>query len=156
MTGERASEWAIQVSKSGFQKVNRLVMMSFSILVILFIVILQKYIETEYKKFLDFLFLINVVVLACKIFVTPQYWRFSAAGCIAIAPLLMLGFTKRKELPFYFRAVFYVILLYPPMGLVLQLWYSQYMVDYTQYLPQMMVTNIYTILWDVIMAVIFH
>lgn len=156
MTGERASEWAIQVSKSGFQKVNRLVMMSFSILVILFIVILQKYIETEYKKFLDFLFLINVVVLACKIFVTPQYWRFSSAGCIAIAPLLMLGFTKRKELPFYFRAVFYVILLYPPMGLVLQLWYSQYMVDYTQYLPQMMVTNIYTILWDVIMAVIFH
>ena len=131
-------------------------MMSFSILVILFIVILQKYIETEYKKFLDFLFLINVVVLACKIFVTPQYWRFSAAGCIAIAPLLMLGFTKRKELPFYFRAVFYVILLYPPMGLVLQLWYSQYMVDYTQYLPQMMVTNIYTILWDVITAVIFH
>ena len=42
------------------------------------------------------------------------------------------------------------------MGLVLQLWYSQYMVDYTQYLPQMMVTNIYTILWDVITAVIFH
>ena len=31
MTGERASEWAIQVSRSGFQKVNRLVMMSFSI-----------------------------------------------------------------------------------------------------------------------------
>lgn len=155
-TGDRAGAWAQQVLNSGFQKVNRLVMMSLAILVILLIVVMQGFIRTQYKTYMDYLFLLNVAVLACNIFTTPQYWRFAAAANIAAAPLLALGLKRRKELPFYFRPILYLILLYPFMGLILQLWYSRYLVDYGQFLPQAMVTNIYTILWDIVRAIALH
>ena len=81
------SEYAEKVSHSLGAIVTRYVMFLFLIsLLILFF--RQMYKKVHITDFEVFGYLLCIFSLSCNVINTPAYWRFAAAACIAIPPLL--------------------------------------------------------------------
>ena len=85
-----STEWARQVSRSQYYKLNRIIMVALALVIIGLICFgILKYTKSTDRKFSNYLFLISIMTVACSWFTTPHYWRFSAVSMTAIGAILI-------------------------------------------------------------------
>lgn len=143
-------DWAIHSANSRYQQINRFFLLVLAIL-ICFVIwrYLSKDIKNELKGFESFVFLLSVMTIAFSWFVVGHLWRVSAATFVAFGsvgiPLL-----EKKSKSSVLNGIINIFPLFMLMGLALQLWNSQYSVNYLNWGADILLTNIYTILYDVI------
>lgn len=141
-----STEWARQVARSRYQKLNRLVLLAFAIMIITMLCFdLLKNVRQSQKKFLTYLFLIAIMTVACSWFTTPHYWRFSAVSVVAVGslmvPLLKKQYLSRgNHMVIQLSAMFFGLL-----GVLLQIWQFQYNVDIFEWFGNILLNNFYTV-----------
>ena len=81
--GANDNEWAIMVSKSPSLKINRFIVFSTAILLMLFILTVFK--KKQPSVIHTFIFMVCLLVLACGNFTANHYWRFATVFTVLIS-----------------------------------------------------------------------
>lgn len=149
------SDWSTQVANSLYQRIQKVGMISFTLLmVILILFYLNKYCDKQLKNFLKYELLICIVTLAFAWVTTPAYWRFASAYCIANAVTLFPCFLSTTKNKLFIQLFKYSLLIYAPLFLVCQIWTSQYTTNLIDWIVTFLTTNIFTILGTIIYGVL--
>lgn len=147
-----STEWARAVSASGYQQMNRVVMMFIAVVLIVFAFYYMETINENEKDFVIFVFLLCVITLACNVFTTPQYWRFSAASIIGSGVLILKMLVDKKYLTRRCKVALYALEGLALVAFLLQLWRARYMMDFIDFFITVIRTNIYTVIMEFIYA----
>lgn len=143
-------DWAVHVANSRYQQINRIYLIVLAILVCFVIWrYLSNAVKKELKGFISFTFLLSIMTIAFSWFVVSHLWRFSAATFVAIGSVAIQILSEEKRTNFM-RAIIKVSPLLMIIGLALQLWNSQYSINYLEWGADILLTNVYTIIFDVV------
>ena len=149
------SDWAMKVANSLYQRIQKVGMISFTLLIIILILFyLNKRCDDRLKNFLKYELLICVTTLAFAWITTPAYWRFACASCIAIAPVFFPCFLSNNKKSLFIQLFKYSLFIYAPLFLTCQIWASQYTTDIIDLLETFLTTNIFTIFGTIMYGIL--
>ena len=145
------SDYALNVSTSLSGQLTRLSRMFLAVFFVALIFLLIKRTAEKYRKFMEYHFLINVMVLTSSIFASPHYWRFSAASVVCIAAVLVPMYQcwgrTTKVLNFLLFGMAFAFLF-------LQIWSAQYITDFADLAMQTFINNVYMIGWNILSVLV--
>ena len=145
------SMWAQAVANSNFQIVNKFVLCSLAvILCILIFSFIDKFLLGNLSAFLNYAFILCTLTLSTLWVVTPLYWRFACTYCIVIGIIIFPLFDRRLVINVWGRLAKYGIFLYGPICLALNIYIGRVMVNYVDWITKFFVTNVFTMLFQVL------
>lgn len=128
------------------------------VIVFLIIIILAYYcfryvrhgIRKEFREFTIFAFTMCVMTLACSIFDTPAYWRFSVAAYIACSPMLIIAISGEDNDVAMSKAMFLFLGSIAILRFAMSLRYNWTRMDFDGFVLKALITNAYTVIFDTI------
>ncbi len=128
------------------------------VIVFLIIIILTFYcfrcvrhgVRKEFRGFTIFAFTMCVMTLACSIFDTPAYWRFSVAAYIACSPMLLITLSGEDKDVAMSKAMFLFLGSIAILRFAMSLRYNWTRMDFDAFVLKALITNAYTVIFDTI------
>lgn len=149
-----STEWARQVSRSQYYKLNRIIMVALALVIIGLICFgILKYTKSTDRKFSNYLFLVSIMTVACSWFTTPHYWRFSAVSMTAIGAILIPIYKTKSLNKYSLDLLKHTLWLFPAFGLLFQIWQGRYNVDLFEWVGNILLNNMYVVLFEIIKGV---
>ena len=106
--------------------------------------------KNEYREFITLAFTLCVMTLACAVFDTPAYWRFSVAAYIACSPILLIAISGEDKEVTMSRTMFLLLGATVLLRFAMSLRYNWTRMDFDSFALKALITNAYTIVYDVI------
>ena len=148
------SEYSRAVSRSGADLFNRMIFIGLAIVFIIIILrISKKYVKHEYNLYNTFVFSIAIVTIACYPVVTPQYWRFAAAFIIAGWASVLIPALINRTRDTLLRVICYLLPVFSALGLFMQIWNTRYIVDYGDFFSNIILNNVYVVLYHLLRGI---
>jgi hypothetical protein len=152
---DTTSELAVHVANSKADTINRALMISIAVFVTLLIYFYYDRKLSEKKDgMIDFCFELAIVVIACGWFTIGHYWRFTVALVCACGTLWIRVAQNLRTAPVWVRLAFQASPAVMALGLAIQLWNSRYITDYPAWMANIVLTNIWTILSDIVRGIL--
>ena len=144
-------EYALKVQNSAGGLIARVIIFTF-VGLILFLYIRLFFVD-KMSPFEIFAYLVFIVCLSCNAIDTPVYWRFGAAGCLAMGSVLYQLF-KGKLFNTYISFVLRVSLYILSFLRLLLLLYQTREYDYSLMAGNVILTNAYSIIFKIIRSLL--
>lgn len=104
----------------------------------------------EYREFITFAFTLCVMTVACAVFDTPAYWRFAVAAYISCAPILLIALSRENKEAAMSRTMFLLLGTTAILRFAMSLRYNWTRMDFDSFALKALITNAYTVIYDVI------
>jgi hypothetical protein len=152
---DTTSDLAVHVANSKTDTVNRTLMISIAVFVTLLIYFYyDKKLSEKKDGMIDFCFELAIVVIACGWFTIGHYWRFTVALVCASGTLWVRVAQNLRNSPAWVRLAFRISPAVMALGLAIQLWGTQYITDYPAWGANIVLTNIWTILFAIVRGIL--
>ena len=106
--------------------------------------------KAEYREFITFGFTLCVMTVACAVFDTPAYWRFAVAAYICCSPILLIALSGENKEIAMSRTMFFLLGATAILRFAMSLRYNWTRMDFDSFALKALITNAYTIVYDVI------
>lgn len=102
------------------------------------------------REFTTFAFTLCIMTVACSVFDTPAYWRFSVAAYISCAPVLLIFLSGEDKDVSMSRPMFFLLGATAILRFAMSIRYTWTRVDFDSFALKALITNAYTVVYDVI------
>lgn len=150
------SAYGEKVQNSFVQNAIRYVVMMLLIIIMSLVFnYVKKAIDSKEKEFSIFCFLIAIISLACNVFDTPAYWRFSIGTIISCSPIVFWVLYHKTQLNVIQKLFIYILPIIAIVRFFLDIYYTWARIDFGEFIVTSLFTNGYTIFFDLIKAIMF-
>ena len=104
----------------------------------------------EYREFITFAFTLCVMTVACSVFDTPAYWRFSVAAYISCSPVLLIALSREEKAIAMSRTMFLLLGTTAILRFAMSIRYTWTRLEFDEFALKVLLTNVYTVVYDVI------